>query len=156
MTRTQDLRAGARRARPARPERVFASPVQLKRPLLAALLTITLTAIATSLAGLSIDLVLAITAAVALAGAIVAHRTVGGLVAGVGLLLIRPYSVGERLRITSPADCTGIEVEVIRLGLVNTTLATPDGVLVVPNTQLMRGLPAAPEPGRRPCDSMSS
>lgn len=145
-----DLRADARRARVARREQAFASPVQLKRPLLAALFTIAVTAVATSVAGLSFYLVLASTVAVTIAGAIVAHRTVGSLVAGVGLLVIRPYAAGERLRITSPADGSVLEVEVIRLGLVNTTLGTPDGVLVVPNTHLMRGLPPAPEARRKP------
>jgi small-conductance mechanosensitive channel len=123
------------------------------RPLLTALVTIALAAAAASLAGLSFYLVAAITVAVAVLGGIVAHRTVGGLIAGIGLLVIRPYSAGERLRITSPIDCTMIEVEVIRLGIVNTTLATPDGMLVVPNTRLIRGLPPIPEPGRDPARS---
>jgi hypothetical protein len=143
-----ETRADARRARSARLERAFASPVQLKRPALAALFTIALTALGTGLAGMSAQTVLAISAAVAVAGAIVAHRTVGSLFAGVGLLLIRPYIPGERLRLTSPIDCTVVEVEVVRLGLVNTTLATPDGVLVIPNTYLVRGLPAPAERGR--------
>ena len=153
MTRTHEFRADARRARAARRERALASPIQLKRPLLSALAAIVLAAAAASLAGLSFYPVAAITVAVAVAGGIVAHRTVGSLLAGVGLLVIRPYSAGEQLRITSPVDGTIIEVEVVRLGIVNTTLATPDGVLVVPNTHLVRGLPPIPEPGRDPAGS---
>jgi hypothetical protein len=145
-----DFRADARQANVARRAQAFASPVQLKRPVLAALFSIALAAVVASLAGLPATLVLAITVAVAVIGAVAARRTVGSLLAGVGMLVIRPYSAGERLLITSPLDGTVLEVEVVRLGLVNTTLATPNGVLVVPNTYLVRGLPPAPAPGRHP------
>jgi small-conductance mechanosensitive channel len=124
--------------------------VRVTAPLLAAVVFIGGTAVTASLAALSALAVLGLTIAVALGGAIVMRRTLGSLLAGVGLLLVRPYAAGERLRLNSPCDGAPIEAEVVRVGLVNTTLATDDGVLVVPNTSLLRGLPAEPEPGRAP------
>lgn len=99
--------------------------------------------------GLSMPLVVAVTLAVALAGAVLARRTVTSLVTGVGLLLIRPYASGERLLLHLP-DAV-VEAEVIGIGLVNTTLATPDGLLVVGNTYLLRGMPVATDAPRSFC-----
>jgi small-conductance mechanosensitive channel len=111
--------------------------------------TITGTALVTLALGLSGLLVIAITLAVAIAGGIVARRTVTSVLTGVGLLLIRPYAPGERLLLRLP-DAV-VEAEVVSIGLVNTTLATPDGLLVVGNTYLLRGMPRTPEATRTPC-----
>ena len=130
-----------RDARPTVGARTSACPAQLAVPIGSAVVTITATALVAMALGLSLLLVVAVTTAVALAGAIVARRTVTSLVTGVGLLLIRPYAPGERLLLHLP-DAV-VEAEVIRIGLVNTTLATPDGLLVVGNTYLLRGMPVA-------------
>jgi small-conductance mechanosensitive channel len=111
--------------------------------------TITGTAFVGFLLGLPPLVVLAITLGVAIAGGIVARRTVTSLVTGIGLLLIRPYAPGERLLLRLP-DAV-VEAEVVRIGIVNTTLATPDGLLVVGNTYLLRGMPVAAEATRSSC-----
>lgn len=145
MTRTHPIRD----ARPQAGVRSAACPVQLAVPLSTAFVTITGTALVTLALGLSALLVIAITLGVAIAGGIVARRTVSSVLTGVGLLLIRPYAPGERLLLHLP-DAV-VEAEVMSIGLVNTTLATPDGVLVVGNTYLLRGMPLPPEAARTPC-----
>jgi small-conductance mechanosensitive channel len=104
-----------------------------------AVLVIGSTATASLVSGLSLWLVAAITLAVALAGAVVARRAVASLFAGLSLLVIRPYAPGEQLRLHSHADDSVLDVEVVRIGLVNSTLATPSGLLVLPNSSLLRG-----------------
>lgn len=137
-------------ARPFGGERAAACPVQLLVPLTTAAVTITATALVTLALGLPALLVIAITLAVAIAGGFVARRTVTSLFVGVGLLLVRPYEPGERLLLHLP-DAV-VEAEVVRIGIVNTTLATPDGLLVVGNTYLLRGMPLPQEPApRSPC-----
>jgi small-conductance mechanosensitive channel len=138
-----------RDARPTVGARTSACPVQLAVPIGSAVVTITGTALVAMALGLSLPLVVAVTLAVALAGAVLARRTVTSLVTGVGLLLIRPYAPGERLLLPLP-DAV-VEAEVIRIGLVNTTLATPDGLLVVGNTYLLRGMPVATDAPRSFC-----
>jgi small-conductance mechanosensitive channel len=130
----------------ARRERVSASPARVAAPLVVAVVTIAYAALASSLLGLSVWPVLAITAGVAIAGALVARRTTSSVLAGVALLLIRPYAPGERVRLNSPIDGLPVEAEVVRIGLANTTLSTGTGLLVVPNSRLLKGVPEQPEP----------
>lgn len=135
-----DLRADARRTGPARREPVPPTPAPLTVPLIAAVVVISAAAVVSTGLGLSPFAVLAITLAVALAGALVAHRTVGGVLAGALLLLVRPYYPGERVRLTLPPHGI-VEAELVRIGLVNTTLCTGAGLVVVPNSRLLRGAP---------------
>ena len=119
-------------------------------PLTTAVVTIGAAALVTSALGMTPLLVISITLAVAIAGGIVARRTVTSLLVGVGLLLVRPYEPGERLLLRLPDAI--VEAEVVRIGLVNTTLATPDGLLVVGNTYLLRGMPLPQDAKpRSPC-----
>jgi small-conductance mechanosensitive channel len=129
----------------ARGERVSASRARIAAPLVVAVVTIASAALVSSLLGLSVVLVLAISAGVAIAGAIVAHRTTSSVLAGLALLVIRPYAPGERVRLPSPVDGTLIDAEVVRIGLANTTLATDSGLLVVANNRLLKGVPGQPE-----------
>jgi small-conductance mechanosensitive channel len=139
-----ELRADARRACTARRERASVTPARLTFPLLSAALVLGAVAATSSAAGLSLGLVLAITVLVAVVGACVARRTVGSVLSGATLLLVRPYSPGEQVRLYLPMHGV-IDAELVRVGLANTTLATSDGLLVVPNSRLLRGLPQRPD-----------
>jgi small-conductance mechanosensitive channel len=143
------LRAEARRgctpavSRPVRTTRRPARTAGTARtrallPVLAAPVAIVLTGVLTALAGASGLIVLASTLLVAVGGGLVAHRTVSSFLAGLLLLLARPYAPGDRLLL--PIDELGgpAEVEVLRVGLVTTTLCTGTGVLVLPNDRLLR------------------
>jgi small-conductance mechanosensitive channel len=94
-----------------------------------------------------LDLPLAVMLAAAVlvaAAALVAVRDVlSNALAGIALLLARPYSPGERVRLYAPELRATVDAEVVRVGLVQTTLASPSGVFVVPNTRLLRTPPAA-------------
>ena len=83
-----------------------------------------------------------IAAVLASAAAItLARRTLSSLLAGVALHLARPYAPGEQVRGFDPAAGQVAEAEVIKLGAVRTTLGTSDGLLVVPNTHMLRAAP---------------
>ena len=64
-----------------------------------------------------------------------AQNTLGNLVAGVSLLLYRPFKVGDRLQVTAP---TGLETGVVEsLNLGYTVLKTADNRrVVVPNSAM--------------------
>jgi small-conductance mechanosensitive channel len=136
----QELRIDARRAMTTRRERDSTTPARLTFPLLCAVVTIGAAATLATALGLPLALILGITALVAILGAFAAHRTVGSMLAGVTLLVVRPYAPGERVRLHLPPHGT-LEAELVRVGLANTTLATPTGLLVVPNSRLLRGVP---------------
>jgi small-conductance mechanosensitive channel len=138
-----DLRDDARRARVARRERVSSTPARVLAPLVAIAAVISAAAVITGLAGLPILVAVAVTAVVAIGAAAIARRTLGSLLSGLTLLLVRPYAPGERVRLYSPELGSVVDAEVVRVGIVNTTLAAATGVLVVPNTMLLHG---APEP----------
>jgi small conductance mechanosensitive channel len=62
-----------------------------------------------------------------------AQNTLGNLVAGISLLLYRPFNVGDRLQVTGPAGLETGEVESLNLGY--TVLKTDDNRrVVVPNS----------------------
>jgi small-conductance mechanosensitive channel len=145
--RIDELRADVRRAGAARRERASSSPARLLLPLASAVLVIGAAAVVSSALGLPPTAVLAITLGVALLGAFVAHRTVLSVLAGLTLLVVRPYAPGERVRLQA-ADGAFVEAEVIRVGLANTALATDTGVLVVPNNRLLQGAPPSASAAR--------
>ncbi len=136
----QELRADARRAGTARRECDSSTPAPVTLAMVCAVVGITAAALVSSELGLSMTLVLAVTAAVALLGAFVAHRTVGSVLAGLMLLIVRPYAPGERLRLQLACQGT-VDAELVRIGLANTTLSTGTGLIVVPNSRLLRGAP---------------
>lgn len=135
-----DLRADVRRADTARRECASSTPAPITFALVCAVIGISAAALVSHALGLSMTLVLAITAAVALLGAFVAHRTVDSVLAGLLLLVVRPYAPGERLRLHLPCHGT-VDAELVRIGLANTTLSTGTGLIVVPNSRLLRGAP---------------
>ncbi len=73
--------------------------------------------------------------------AIVGHRLVGNVFAGLTLLLARPYNPGEQLRLYVPGLGAVLVAEIVRVGLVRSTLVAPSGLLVVPNSLLLRAAP---------------
>jgi small-conductance mechanosensitive channel len=62
-----------------------------------------------------------------------AQNTLGNLIAGLSLLLYRPFQVGDSVQLTAP---TGIEIgKVVDLTLGYTVIRTPeDRQIVVPNS----------------------
>ncbi|WP_375493790.1 hypothetical protein [uncultured Jatrophihabitans sp.] len=108
---------------------------------------VAITAGATAVVALGGNAVLATLVAVviALLAAVVARRTLGSLFAGLTLQLARPYTPGEQVRLFVPAIGKVTEAEVIRLGVVSTTLGTSDGLLVVPNAHMLRAAPECRE-----------
>ncbi|MDB6023205.1 MAG: hypothetical protein JWQ04_3062 [Pedosphaera sp.] len=64
-----------------------------------------------------------------------AQNTLGNLIAGISLLLYRPFNLGDRLQVMSP---TGLETGVVEsLNLGYTILRTPDNRrLVIPNSAM--------------------
>jgi Mechanosensitive ion channel len=137
----------ARRDEPSAPvgPTPAATRARATAPIVLAPFAIALAAVGAAACGLSFAAVVAVALSVAVAGAAVAHRTVSSVLAGVVLVLARPYEPGERLRVHLPELGGPTEAEVLRIGLVTTTLCTGAGVLVLPNRRLL-----APAP--RPAD----
>src|SRR5207248_1403349 len=106
VTRPHELREDARRARVPRRERASVCSARVVVPLVTAVVTISGTALASSLLGLSVWPVLAISAVVAVVGAIVAHRTTSNVLSGA-------VRRGRRLRaISAGVRTVGIQYEV--------------------------------------------
>jgi small-conductance mechanosensitive channel len=137
----QVLRTDARRAAIARREQVSATPARLTFPILAAVVVIGSAALVSALVGLPLTAVLGITVAVAVAGAVIAHRPVLNVLAGITLRVVRPFAPGERVRLNTPTGAPPVEAELVRVGLANTTLCTESGLLVVPNSQMLQRAP---------------
>jgi small-conductance mechanosensitive channel len=92
--------------------------------------------------------------AIALGGAVTAvvlglaaQSTLGNLIAGIVLLGVRPFQVGERVRIQGGTLGGEIEGTVVQRGLVYTTLARGEERILVPNNA---ALSASIVPLRRP------
>jgi small-conductance mechanosensitive channel len=137
----QAIRADARRATLARREQAAASPARLTVPLLSAVVVIGAAALISVLLGLSLLAVLGVTLAVAVGGAAIAHRSLFNVLAGVTLLVVRPFAPGERVRLDGVPSRPELEAEIVRVGLANTTLCTGTGLLVVPNSLMLGGSP---------------
>lgn len=135
MSLTRD---DARQACAARRQRAYSRPARLTGP---ALLTLILAALAATLlvaAGSSVLAVVGVVALIALTAAVIAHRTTASFFYGVALRLVQPFQRGERIRLYSTEFERFVDAVVVRIGFVNTTLATDSGVLVVPNTRMLR------------------
>lgn len=76
---------------------------------------------------------------------IAAQQSLGNVFAGLVLLLARPFGVGDRIRVRSGALGGVFDASVLELSLTYVTLATTDGVLKVPNSQMLAaGIVQAP------------
>jgi small-conductance mechanosensitive channel len=141
MTRTFEDR-GARREQRGRS---FATPVPVKAPVLATASVVLITLVVTLATGVAASQAFIAAAAVFVVATLLAHRTVTSMLAGVALLVIRPYSEGERVRLAWPVAGGVLEAVIVHLGIANTTLASDAGVLVISNNQLLRN-PPTPAP----------
>jgi small-conductance mechanosensitive channel len=136
--------------------RDFATPVPVKVPVVATAVLVVLAVVAALTLGIAVTQALLVGLAALGTATLVAHRTVTSTLAGVALLVVRPYSEGERVRIAWPAQDGFLEAVVVHIGLANTTLASDTGVLVIPNNRLLRNPPlSAPsaEPPSREAES---
>jgi small-conductance mechanosensitive channel len=138
------LRDDLRTVRATRRSRVSQSPARVAGPILVASVGITIATLTAMLTGLTAEGVAAVAAAAHVLAAVAIRRTLGSLLAGVGLALIRPFSPGECVRIYVPELHAVVTAEIVRIGAANTTMATPRAVLVVPNSRMLRGGPAHP------------
>ncbi len=66
-----------------------------------------------------------------------AQQTLGNLIAGTVLLSARPFRVGERVRLQGGPLAGQIEGTVSSLGLLYTTFATGDDLILVPNSVVL-------------------
>jgi small-conductance mechanosensitive channel len=76
-----------------------------------------------------------------------AQQTLGNLFAGIVMLTVRPFKLGERVRFQAGAIGGQIEGIVSSLGLMYTTLSRGEDQIMVPNTQVLN---AAVVPLREP------
>jgi small-conductance mechanosensitive channel len=68
---------------------------------------------------------------------IAAQQSLGNVFAGLVLLLARPFGIGDRIKVRSGALGGVFDASVLELSLTYVTLATEDGVLKVPNSQML-------------------
>lgn len=146
MARTNEERSVAREQR----GRAFSTPVPVKVPVLATAVAVVLAVVLAEALDAGPGHALIAGAAVFVAATLLAHRTVTSMLAGVALLLIRPYAEGERVRIAWPAADGFLEAVVVHIGLANTTLASDAGVLAIPNNRLLRNPPTPAPRAERP------
>ncbi len=94
--------------------------------------------LALDLLGLNIAPLLAGAGVMGLALSLAAKDTLSNLIAGVLLIMDRPFKVGDRIELWSAPNETGTWGDVIEIGLRATKIRNPDNlVIVVPNSQIM-------------------
>ena len=80
---------------------------------------------------------------------IAAQQTLANLFAGIVLLLSRPFSVGQRIRVRSGAMGGQMDGTVTEIGITYVRLDTGEGVLALPNSQVLAAA-VGPLPGEPP------
>ena len=89
--------------------------------------------------GIQIAPLLAGAGVVGLALSLAARDTLSNLIAGVLLIMDRPFQVGDRIELWSAPSETGTWGDVIEIGLRATKIRNPDNlVVIVPNNQIMQ------------------
>ena len=89
--------------------------------------------------GLQIAPLLGAAGVAGLALSLAAKDTLSNLIAGVLLIMDRPFQVGDRIELWSAPRETGTWGDVIEIGLRATKIRNPDNlVVVVPNNEIMR------------------
>ncbi|HEX3334977.1 MAG TPA: hypothetical protein VHS54_00865 [Jatrophihabitans sp.] len=139
------LRAGRRSVRAVHRSRVSPAPVSVAGPTLAVTALVVVSTLLARMLGLSGPDVAAVAVAATVCGAAATRRALASLLAGVGLALVRPFSPGEIVRVYVPDLADVVDAEIVRIGIVNTTMATRAGVLVMPNARMLRAAPEQPE-----------
>jgi small-conductance mechanosensitive channel len=79
---------------------------------------------------------------------IAAQQSLGNLFAGIVLLLSRPFAVGDSVEIRSGALGGPLQGTVTEIGITYVRLDTPDGVLHLPNSQILAA--GVGQPSQRP------
>jgi hypothetical protein len=80
---------------------------------------------------------------------IAAQQALSNVFAGLVLLLARPFKVGDSIRLRAGAISGEIGGTVSEIGITYLKLATPDGVLSVPNSQVLNAVVGPLPPGTR-------
>ena len=94
--------------------------------------------LALDLLGLNIAPLLAGAGVMGLALSLAAKDTLSNLIAGVLLIMDRPFKVGDRIELWSAPNETGTWGDVIEIGLRATKIRNPDNlVVIVPNSLIM-------------------
>ena len=89
--------------------------------------------------GLEITPLLAGAGVVGLALSLAAKDTLSNLIAGVLLIMDRPFQVGDRIELWNAPNETGTWGDVIEIGIRATKIRNPDNlVVVVPNNEIMQ------------------
>lgn len=84
-----------------------------------------------------------------------AQQSLGNVFAGIVLMVARPFTVGQRIRIRSGSFGGIFDAEVRAMGLTYVELYTDDGLVRIPNLgMLAAGVGPAPEPAK-PADQKS-
>ncbi len=80
---------------------------------------------------------------------IAAQQALSNVFAGLVLLLARPFKVGDSIRLRAGALSGELGGTVSEIGITYLRLATPDGVLYVPNSQVLNAVVGPLPPGTR-------
>jgi hypothetical protein len=80
---------------------------------------------------------------------IAAQQSLSNVFAGLVLLLARPFKVGDSIRLRAGALSGEIGGTVSEIGITYLRLDTPDGVISVPNSQVLNAVVAPLPPGAR-------
>jgi small-conductance mechanosensitive channel len=116
-------------------------PARVALPLLSGTVAVVVSGWFAAWLALPPSVVAAVIAVTAVAAVVAVRDTLSSLAAGAGLLLARPYSPGEHVRVYVPCLDRVVEAEVVRVGAANTTLMTATGLVVLPNSVMLRGAP---------------
>ncbi|MGH3260370.1 MAG: mechanosensitive ion channel domain-containing protein [Trebonia sp.] len=86
---------------------------------------------------------------------IAAQQALSNVFAGLVLLLASPFKVGDSIRLRAGALSGEIDGTVSEIGITYLRLATPDGLISIPNSQVLNAVvgplpPGAPSPGAPP------
>ena len=89
--------------------------------------------------GIDVTPLLAGAGVAGLAVSLAAKDTLSNVIAGILLILDRPFHVGDRIEMWNAPDETGSWGDVVEIGLRATKIRNPDNVIVVvPNNEIMR------------------
>ncbi|HEY6493590.1 MAG TPA: mechanosensitive ion channel domain-containing protein, partial [Trebonia sp.] len=80
---------------------------------------------------------------------IAAQQALSNVFAGLVLLLARPFKVGDSIRLRAGAISGEVGGTVSEIGITYLKLATPDGVISIPNSQVLNAVVGPLPPGAR-------
>jgi small-conductance mechanosensitive channel len=86
---------------------------------------------------------------------IASQQTLANLFAGIVLLLSRPFSVGQRIRVRSGALGGQLDGTVTEIGITYVRLDTGEGVMALPNSQVLAAA-VGPLPAEQPVEPLQT